>query len=167
MSQTFIYHRSAKVRWLFVFSLLIALVLDSFILTLPTSAIFPSFSLLVMFYWAGHFLDRSYIATAFIMGLLNDTLFQTPLGAHALIFVSLVYLLSRHRLHFRSFSYLQQALFICGYFLLFQLASWFFFTPVLPGEQWIYFWFMPVVASISWMLMAPVLNRFTQQSNHS
>lgn len=167
MGQAFIYHRSAKVRWLFLFSLLLALVLDSLIITLPSSAIFPSFSLLIVFYWAGHFLDRSYIATAFIMGLLNDTLFQTPLGAHALIFISLVYLLSRHRLHFRSFSYLQQALFVTGYFVIFQIASWFFFNPVLPNEQSLYYWLMPIIAGICWMGLAPTFNRFTQQSNQS
>lgn len=163
MGNEFIYRRSTRVRWIFAISLLTALVLDSFVLSLKSSTLFPAFSLLIIFYWAGHFLDRSYIATAFVMGLLVDTLYQTSLGAHAMIFVTLVFILSRHRLHFKSFTYWQQAIFVSGYFVLYQMAVWLFFSPALDDTQIWYFWLMPISSALSWLLIAPLFNRFTLQ----
>lgn len=167
MGESFIYHRSAKVRWYFVISLLLALVSDSLVISVQASPIFPPFSLLILFYWAGHFLDRTYIATAFILGLLIDTLTQTPLGAHSIIYVSLIYLLSRHRLHFRSFTPWQQAIFIVGYFFIYQLTHWVFFDPLLTSLHSIYFWLMPFSAAIFWIILAPLFNRLTQQVEQS
>lgn len=163
MSENFIYRRSPKVRWIFLFSLFLAVMFDSIALSFSSSAIAPAFSLLVVLFWAGHFLDRSYIATAFVMGLLTDTLFQTPLGAHALLFVSLVYLLSRHRLHFQSYTYWQQSIFMIGYFFLYQIGNWLFFSPILSDQHFIYFWLMPFTAALAWLMIAPVLNKLTQQ----
>lgn len=165
--QEFIYRRSGKVRWLFLLSLILGLTLDSLIVSLQSSPLFPVFSLLITFYWAGHFLDRSYIATAFIMGLLIDTLYQTSLGAHALIFVSLIFLLSRHRLLFRSYRTTQQAIFIAGYFYLYQGLNWLFFSPVLPEHEWLAYWLMPIFSSLLWIVLTPILNIFTKHAEQS
>lgn len=164
MSENFIYRRSAKVRWIFILSLAMALIFDSIALSLQASPLLPVFSLLIVLYWAGHFLDRSYIATAFIIGLFNDALLQTPLGAHAIIFISLVYLLSRHRLHFRAFSIGQQAIFIVGYFYLYQLYIWIFLKPILIDNDALYFWLMPFIAAFCWSGLALLLNRLTLQT---
>lgn len=163
MSEKFIYRRSAKVRWTFVLSLLLGLVLDSLLLSLQLVPVFPSFSLLITLYWTGHFLDRSYITTAFMMGLFTDTLLQSPLGAHALLFITLVYSMTRHRLHFSSFTYWQQAIYIVGYMLIYQIASYLFFNPALNELETIYFWFMPLFSGFCWLLIAPILNKSSLQ----
>ncbi|MBO1926191.1 rod shape-determining protein MreD [Thiomicrorhabdus sp. 6S2-11] len=164
MGDNFIYISSRQVRWLIILSFVIALVLDSINLIGASYQFLPPFTLLVLLYWSGHFLDYTYISTAFVIGLLADTLYQTTLGMHALIYVTLTFTMLRHRLHFRGYSVIQQALNIIVFMFIFQVLHLLILSPTLDDNEMIQFWSMPVVSAFLWLIFAKLLNLLTQQN---
>lgn len=164
MGDNFIYISSRQVRWLIILSFVLALILDSINIIGQSYQFLPPFTLLVLLYWAGHFLDYTYISTAFIIGLLADTLYQTTLGLHALIYVVLTFMMLRHRLHFRGYSLIQQALNIIVFMFIFQVLHLLILSPKLDDQEQIQFWLMPLVSAFLWVIFAKLLNLLTQQN---
>ena len=163
MVDKFIYRRSARVRWMYSISLFLALVVDSLILALGKSVMLPPFTVLTLLFWSGHFLDRSYIITAFILGLCLDTLYQTVLGSHAAILITITYVMTRHRLHFSGYTYWQQAFYVSGYLFAYQTTVFLFYNPVLTDYEPLFFWTTPLFGGVIWLALAPVLNRLSLQ----
>ncbi|BBP45391.1 hypothetical protein THMIRHAS_07640 [Thiosulfatimonas sediminis] len=164
MGDNFIYISSRQVRWLIILSFIFALLLDSINLIGQNYLFLPPFTLLVLLYWSGHFLDYTYLTTAFIIGLLADTLYQSTLGLHALIYIVLTFMMLRHRLRFRGYSLPQQALNIIVFMFIFQLLHLLMLTPKLDSTEQLSFWLMPIVAAFFWLLFAKLLNLLTQQN---
>ncbi|WP_319379969.1 rod shape-determining protein MreD [Thiomicrorhabdus sp.] len=167
MSSKFIYIRTAQIRGLILFSFFLALIADSMNLYGETLLFLPPFTLLIVLYWCGHFLDRTYITSAFILGLLSDGLYQTTLGSHALIYVTLVFMMLRHRGRFKGYTILQQSFFISFYLLVYQIINFIFFSPVLNPNDTLSYWLMPLSAIIIWPVLAVLLRQITFQATES
>ncbi|MBN2647473.1 MAG: rod shape-determining protein MreD [Thiotrichales bacterium] len=163
MGDAFIYITSRQVRWVIMLSFVLALIVDALNLLGESYLFLPPITLLVLLYWCGHFLDQTYVSTAFVIGLLMDTLFNSTLGIHALIFVLLTFAMLRHRLHFRGYSVLQQSLNMIGFLLLYQILRLIVLAPPMNEAQQIAFWSMPLVGGVLWIFLAKGLNRLSHQ----
>ncbi len=161
MASNFMKTATSQVRWLIIFSYIIALAFDTMALLGNATIIIPPISLMVLLYWCAHFLDKTHLVSAFILGLLADTLYQTTLGAHALVFSVLVFLMLRHRLRFQSYPVWRQAFSIGVYMMLYQILNYIIFSPVLDGNDTIQFWSMPAIAIIIWPLLSFIFRRIT------
>ena len=166
MSERIIHYHTASVRLLIWGTYLLALVIDIFNLLTPHLVFLPPFTLLITLYWCALLFDRTFIPSAFILGLCLDALYQTTLGSHALIFTAIVFVMLRNRLHFRVFSVIQQAFLIMGYFIIYQILHFFIFSPVLTNEELKFYAAMPVIAGLIWTVLASVLNLVTQKQIH-
>ncbi|QKI89674.1 rod shape-determining protein MreD [Thiomicrorhabdus xiamenensis] len=164
MGDNFIYISSRQVRWLIVLSFVFALILDSINIIGQNYLFLPPFTLLVLLYWAGHFLDYTYMGTAFAIGLFADTIYQNTLGVHALIYVVLTFAMLRHRLRFRGYTIWQQSLNIVGFCFIYQIMHLFTLAPKLDDQQQLAYWIMPLVGGVLWALIALSLNRLSQQN---
>lgn len=145
---------------LFLLSLLLAMILQLMRLPEALAAARPLWVALMIAYWALREPRISTLFTSFIVGLLLDVLFSTPLGQHALGLVIVVYLVERLRSVFVLFP-LWQATFalipvwavFC--FLMFwidgatqhQANAWLRWLPVLSTTL---FW--PLVFSVMELL---------------
>ncbi|MBF6057155.1 MULTISPECIES: rod shape-determining protein MreD [Thiomicrorhabdus] len=167
MTSKFIYIRTAQIRGLILLTFFLALIADSMNLYGETLLFLPPFTLLILLYWSGHFLDRTYITSAFILGLMCDGLYQTTLGSHALIYVSLTFMMLRQRGRFKGYTALQQGFFISFYLLVYQVISFIFFSPVLNQNDAISYWLMPLSAIIIWPILAFLLRQGTFQATES
>lgn len=161
MASNFMKMGSSQARWLILFSYIIALLFDTMALLENATVIIPPISLMLLLYWCAHFLDKTHLISAFILGLLADSLYQTTLGAHALIFSVIVFLMLRHRLRFKSYPVWRQAFSIGVYMMLYQILNYIIFSPVLDSNNTIQFWSMPAIAIIIWPLLSLVFRRIT------
>ena len=152
---------STQARWLILFSYVIALAFDIMALLDNATSLIPPITLMVLLYWCAHFLDKTHIFSAFILGLLADSLYQTTLGAHALIFSVFVFLMLRHRLRFKTYPVWRQAFSIGAYMMSYQILNYIIFSPVLDSNDLIQYWSMPVIAIIIWPLLSIIFRRFT------
>jgi len=82
---------------LFMFSLLIALVLQFLPLSQGLSAARPLWLAMVLGYWALYGPNVAVISAALMLGLVSDTLYNTPLGQHVVGLTLLAYTLIRLR----------------------------------------------------------------------
>ena len=67
MTESFINIRSSQVRWLILISYLIGLIIDSMVLLYSSLEFLPPMTLIALLYWSGHFLDRTYFVSAFLL----------------------------------------------------------------------------------------------------
>lgn len=149
----------SQVKWLVLVTYLLGLILDSmsnFGLILGN---YPSFTLLVIFYWTITLQNKTHLFSAFLLGLLSDALFNTPLGAHALIFSLLVFILLRIRLQFKNYPLWQQTFFLTGYFYLFQILGLILLQPSLSGDSLIMYWSIPLITLLLWPIIHQLLNK--------
>jgi len=153
--------KTSQARWIILFSYLIALALDTVALFGHSSPIVPPLTLFVLLYWCAHFLDRTHLFSAFILGLLADTLYQTTLGSHALLFSVITFLMIRHRLRFKTYPVWQQAFFISLYMLIYQLLNYLFFSPLLDRNDFVQYWSMPAISILLWPMLSYGLRRIS------
>lgn len=164
MSESFLKLSSSQIRWLILVSYLFALIIDSMILLNPSLLFIPPLTLLMVLYWSSHVVDRTYFVSAFLLGVLADALYQTTLGAHALLYVIIVFMMLRIRLQFKTYPAWQQAFIIGIYLLIYQGLHTLFFTPVL-NENFVAYWSMPAAGILLWPLLEGFMNRITQKSS--
>ena len=145
---------------------ILALVIDTMALLGYSMPLVPPMTLFVLLYWCANFIDRTHLFTAFILGVLADTLYQTTLGAHALIYVILTFFMIRHRLRFKTYPVWQQAFSIALYMLLYQILVALFFSPVLDNGHFVLFWSMPAISLITWPFLSYFLSRFCHTAAH-
>ncbi len=148
-----------QVKWLVVSTYFIGMILDSMSNMGLIAGNFPSFTLLVLFYWTLKLQNKTHLITAFILGLLSDALFNTMLGSHALIFAFLVFALLQVRLRFKSYPLWQQTFLLTIYFYLFQILALFLLQPVLAENHLIIYWSIPLATLIIWPVTSQLLNR--------
>lgn len=161
MSEKIIEYHSGKYRILILSTLLIALMIDILNLISINSILLPPFSLLIILFWAGKMFDKTFIPTAFILGIFHDALFQTLMGSYALIFSFITFLLLRNRVHFRAYSIPQQSLFIFGLMIIYQTLGFFILSPTFEGDEFWYFWSMPLISIAAWIVFASILTLAT------
>jgi len=159
MTEQFISIRSSQARWLILVTFFLGLVIDSMVLLNSSMSFIPPMTLLALLYWSGHLLDRTYFISAFILGILADALYQTTLGAHALLYCIILFMMLRNRLQFRTYPTWQQAFIIGIYLLLYQALNTVFFSPVLVEETFVAYWSMPAAGILIWPIFATILNR--------
>jgi rod shape-determining protein MreD len=162
MTDRFLKLELAQARWVVILTLLLGLIIDTMLALQEASLLAPPFSLLFLMYWSAQFLKNTHFIAAFVLGLLLDALYQSVLGAHALIFIIITFIMLRYRLLFRSHSVLQQALVIAFYLLIYQFLSFVLLAPVLDSEQALLYWSMPLSSLVIWPLLALGLRWLTQ-----
>ena len=164
MTEKFIKLSSAQIRWLIIISFIFALIIDSMVLLNQSLAFIPPITLLMVLYWSSHVVDRTYFVSAFILGTLADALYQTTLGAHALLYVVIVFMMLRIRLQFKTYPAWQQAFIIGIYLLVYQALHTLFFSPVLDDGSFVPYWSMPAAGILIWPLLESMMNKITQSS---
>lgn len=145
----------SQAKWLVLISYFLALVADTMISLSLLPFMLPSITLLVIFFWVVQLQNQTHLISAFILGLFSDAIFNTALGAHAILFAFLVFLLLRVRLQFKSYPIWQQAFIFSLYFFLFQLIGLFLLQPVFLSQDIWHYWLAPLAYLILW----PLLNR--------
>lgn len=161
MTESFVNIRSSQVRWLILLTYLLGLIIDSMVLLNSSLEFLPPMTLLVVLYWSGHFLDRTYFIGAFSLGVLTDALYQTTLGAHALLYCVILFMMIRNRLQFRTYPSWQQAFIIGIYLLIYQTLNTLFFNPILDDGSFVPYWSMPAAGILIWPVMSGILNKLT------
>lgn len=119
----------------------------------------PSWVILVLCYWILMYPDYINVGVAWILGLLQDALYGTILGEHALAMVLVAYIMYRSRRYLRHYPVLHQAFFIifCCFIYNFML----FVIQWSLGEgiyDW-HFWISPLFSIILWPLCFTVLRK--------
>lgn len=156
--------RWADVRLLVISSYLLALIADSMIGLSFRVNFFPSITLIVLLFWTVKILNQTHLFTAFALGLLFDALMNAPLGSHGMMFLTITFLMLRSRLRFKGYPVWQQSLIILSYFVLYQIFTWFLFSPNLIGNQWLYFLIEPLIAALVWPLLTALLHQLTHRT---
>ena len=164
MTEKFITISSTKIRWLIIISFLIALIVDSMIMLNPDLTFLPPFTLLMVLYWSSHVVDSTYMVSAFILGTLADALYQTTLGAHALLYIIIVFMMLRIRLQFKTYPAWQQAFIIGIYLLFYQALHTLFFSPVITKDIFVLYWTMPAAGILIWPVLEGIMNKITHNS---
>jgi len=113
-------------RGLFMLSLLVALCLQFFPLSTALSVARPLWLPMVLGYWALYGPNVSVIGAAAVLGLVCDTLYDTPLGQHVLALTLLVYTLIRLRPVLGLYPIWQVTLLLIPAWLLFGLLMFLF-----------------------------------------
>lgn len=139
---------------------LIALLINAFPLPQPVSFVLPPMALLMLFYWAQKSLSHTHFFAAVIMGLLYDTLNQTLLGTHALMFSTFLFVFLQIRLRFRLYGTLQQAILVMVFLYAYQLVYWLLFLPS-PSTLPLTYWLMPFSTLVFWPLIRWLLDHLT------
>lgn len=151
------------VRWLVISSYVLALIADSMLGISFKVTFFPSITLMILLFWSGQILNQTHLFTAFALGLMFDALMNTPLGSHGMIFTTIVFLMLRSRLRFKGYPVWQQSLMVGSYFLIYQVFSWFLFSPSLTGNMIFYFWLEPLIAVLVWPIITSILHQLTNR----
>ncbi len=151
----------AQVKILVITSYFLALVFDSMSNVLFTLGQYPSLTLLVMFYWTIKLQNHTHLLSALILGLLSDALFHTALGAHALIFSFLIFILLRIRLQLKNYPIWQQTFILTIYFYIFQTLALLLLQPTLSGTSLTIYWLTPLATLILWPAISRLLNSLT------
>ena len=163
MTDRFVELELSQARWLVFTSYLLALIIDTMMIMQQSSLLAPPFSLMLLMYWTAQFIKNTHFISAFILGLLMDAMLQTTLGAHAMIFIVLTFIMLRYRLLFRSHSVIQQAFVIGSYLLLYQILTFVLFSPTLQTGQHTLFWSMPAIGMLAWPIIALTLRWLTRK----
>ena len=143
-----------------IFLTIIAAVLLSL---LPLPAVLlpfkPYWVAMVVIYWSLETHDIIGLGSAFLIGLILDTLSGSLMGLHALSLVVMVFLVQRFRSRLRFFPPWQQALSVLG--LLVNDRIILIWITVLLGESlptWKY-WLPPLVGMAIWPWLFLLLDR--------
>ncbi len=140
----------AQGTWLIVLSIVLALVLS--ILPLPTALepFRPQWTALVLIYWALALPGRVGVGIAWVVGLLQDVLLATLLGAHALAFALGVFLTLQLYQRIRNFPIWQQAVTVLIVLLLMRVVLlWIRGLMGEPVIDWA-FWLPALTSTLAW-----------------
>lgn len=146
-----------EVRWLIVLSYVLGLTVDTMLMFNQATLFIPPLTLFLTLFWCAQFTHRTHILSAFILGLFADTLYQTTLGSHALVFVLITFMMIRHRLRFRIYPVWQQAFFISAYMMIYQVLNFILFSPILDKDDFVAYWVMPAAAILLWPVVSYAL----------
>lgn len=146
----------------FLFSLLLALILQLVPLPEALAAARPLWVALMLAYWALREPRLSSLLPAFVLGLMMDVLFGTVLGQHALGLIFVVYLVERLRSIFILFP-LWQATFalIPVWILLGVLMFWIDGVTQHQGNSWLR-WLPVLSTTLFWPLLFSVMELLRQ-----
>ncbi|MEX0374100.1 rod shape-determining protein MreD [Spiribacter pallidus] len=143
--------------WIILVTIGLALVLS--ILPLPAGwqVWRPEWSALVLIYWALALPERVGVGVAWTVGLLQDVLQATPLGAHALAYAVAAYLTIQLYQRIRNVPIWQQALTVLVLMLLIRLILLVSRGLLAePVNDW-RFWLPAVTGTLIWPLVFAVL----------
>lgn len=150
---------------LIIGSYLLAITLDAMLITSQYFYWLPPITLLTVIYWSSDNLSKTFIPSAFILGLIYDTLSQSLLGAHALLFSLILFLILRFRLRFRLFTLIQQALTLIPFFFLYQGLLW-FLTPHLYSSEDLTLWLLaPLTLLFLWPITGVALQTLSAKAS--
>lgn len=150
MTEKLMQFRFSQVKWLLFLSYFITLVLDSMnsLALLPVTL--PSMTLLMLLIWTMLLQNKTHLFTALVLGLLSDGIFNSVLGAHAILFSLLVFFLLRIRFRFRSYPLWQQTFIITLYFYAAKILGLFLLQPVFNASNVYDYWLSPLLIIILW-----------------
>ncbi|MEO0997430.1 MAG: rod shape-determining protein MreD, partial [Pseudomonadota bacterium] len=145
-------------RWLLYASGVVALVLTIVPLPPLLALARPAWLALVLIYWAMFAPRQTGLAVAFVGGLLLDTLYQTPLGEHALALVLTMYLPLKFHLQLRVFPWHRLTATVLGLLIVYEFVL-FWINGIAglttsPADYW-----LPVVTgTVIWPLIFLLLD---------
>lgn len=143
----------SNVKWLVFFSYFVALTLDSMYMLGTLALPLPSMALLTLLVWTVILQDKTHLLTALVLGLLSDGISDSVLGAHAIIFSLMVFILLRVRFRFRSYPMWQQTFMIMVYFFATQLLGLFLLQPVFNASNVYNYWLAPLSIIFLWPIL--------------
>jgi len=149
----------SRIKWRIFLTYFIALVFDSMVNIDLIPYLMPPITLIFLFYWVVQVQDHSHLVSAFILGILTDTLVNTTLGAHAILFSFLVFILLNTRHRFKSYPMWHQTGILILYFYLYQILGFFLFEPVLSQQTLLQYWLQPFQMMIWWPITSFAFNR--------
>jgi rod shape-determining protein MreD len=161
---TVVRHRGG---WVIVFTILIGLTLT--IIPLPEwgELARPEWAVLVLIYWCMALPQRVGVGIAWLVGLFQDALQSSLLGAHALAFALVAYLTLRLHQRIRVYPLWQQALAVLVLLLVVRLVLlWIRGIIGSPSGDW-EFWLPAVSGTVVWpvifILMREIRRRYRVQ----
>ena len=150
-------NRQANGSWIIVVTIMLALVLTITPLPGGLPAWRPEWTALVLIYWSLALPGRVGVGVAWVVGLFQDVLTSTPLGAHALGFALAAFLTIQFYQRIRNVPIWQQALTVLVVLLLVRLvlllAQGLIGNPIADWR----FWLPAITGTLSWPLAFMVL----------
>ncbi len=151
--------------WIVIYASFIGAILLSLI-PLPTWAIDfrPDWLLLVVCYWIMVLPHRVSVFTAWVLGLLSDSLNGTLLGEHALVFTLVAYVMAKMHRRIRLSPMTMQMLIMLFFLLLVHLIL--FWIQGLSGQSVsiLWFWGSAFIGALLWpwifMVLTDCLRRY-------
>lgn len=146
----------------FLFSLLVALVLQLIRLPDLLAAARPAWVPLILAYWALREPRISTLFSAFFVGLLMDVLFGTALGQHSLGLVLVVYIVERLRGIFILFPLWQATFALIPAWVLYSfLMFWVDGTTHHSADPWLR-WLPTLSTTLFWPLLFSMMEALRQ-----
>ncbi|MBN2689252.1 MAG: rod shape-determining protein MreD [Gammaproteobacteria bacterium] len=119
--------------------------------------------IIMVFYWSLNAPQIFSVGSAFIVGLLLDSLFGSPLGLHAIPLVMMCYILCKIAPHFRFFSHVQKltliTLLTASYVLLITLLQ----NLLNIAISSIFAWLLVVVTTLAWWPISACFSGFIKK----
>lgn len=143
----------AQGLWVILLTVILALVLS--IIPLPTALEpwRPEWTVLVLIYWSLALPERVGVGIAWVIGLFQDVLAATPLGAHALGFALAAYLTIQLYQRIRNVPVWQQAITVLLVLLLVRATLLLAYGLVgNPIGDW-QFWLPAISGTLAWPLV--------------
>ncbi len=150
----------------FLFSLLLALLLQIVELPDALAALRPQWPLLVIGYWALYAPQMPSLLAAWLLGLCCDVLFNSALGQHALALVLSVFVISRLRGAYVQFPLWQAALALAPVWALYTFVVFWIdgltHHSAEPALRW-----QPVLSTtLTWPLFAGLFDGLGRRRPH-
>ncbi|MDR9414539.1 MAG: rod shape-determining protein MreD [Spiribacter sp.] len=138
-------------------TIIVGLLLDLIPLPSAIEVFWPPWALLVLVYWSLAMPSRVGVGVAWIVGLVQDVLQGTLLGAHAIAFALAAYLTIQVYQRMRAVPIWQQAITVLMLLLIVRLILlWVRELMGAGGLSW-QFWMPAVTGTIAWPLVFFVL----------
>ncbi len=149
---------TGKPRWALPISLFIAYLLT--VLPLPDvlREFRPDWIALIIVYWVMMVPGRVGLVTAFVAGLLLDTLTGSLLGQHALALVVLAYLVLKIHLRVRVFPLGQQTVFVVALLVVYHFFLFWVDGAAGVSLNWQRRWLPLLPDALVWPLLVVLLN---------
>ena len=124
----------------------------------PLRYFFPNWSFLLLIYWVVCFPLNINFFVAFILGLTVDVASGSIIGQHAFANVLVVYVVLATYLRFRLYPVWQQALFVSGFYILYQIAL-IMFNIIFDAELLPLLYYIPpiITSIIFWPIITVIL----------
>lgn len=143
-----------SVKGVMLFSFLIALLLSFFPLPIPVRQWWPEWLLLLLIFWSIHHPQVFSIWSAFILGLIVDTITGSTLAMHAITYALVVYLARFWGQNYPNWTKFSQYLFVILLLLIATLSRLFLllFAGLAFSPYWVY-----IQIIVSTVLVWPLL----------